>query len=85
MSPKKRGFNRRRTRRLINDELAFNNEMEDSYENQRSVFENFQYLSQNEKNKIEEKFSKPRNSKQQTYVNELNKRRKYLIQWFDLM
>jgi len=79
MSPKKRGFNRRRTRRLINDELAFHNEMEESYENQRSVFENFQYLSQNEKNKIEEKFSKPRNSKQQTYVNELNKRRNKIV------
>ena len=58
MGPKKRGFNRRRTRRFMNDELAFHNEYEESFENQRSVFENFQHLSQTEKIKVDEKFSK---------------------------
>lgn len=80
MSPKKRGFNRRRTRRFMNDEVAFHNEMEQqSFENQRTIFENFQYLSQNEKNKIEEKFSKPRNSMQSKYVQELEKRKNKIV------
>lgn len=72
MNSKKRGYNRRRTRRFLNDELAFHNEVEDSNENQQSVFENFQYLSQNEKNRVEEKFSKPRNEKQRYYAKELS-------------
>ena len=74
MGPKKRGFNRRRTRRFMNDELAYHFECEESLENQRSVFENFQYLSQTEKIKIEEKFAKPRNEMQFKYVKELNNR-----------
>ena len=79
MGPKKRGFNRRRTRRFINDELAYHNEYEECLENQRSVFENFQYLSQNEKVKMEEKFSKPRNDMQTKYVKELNNRRNKIV------
>ena len=79
MGPKKRGFNRRRTRRFINDELTYHNEYDECFENQRSVFENFQYLSQNEKIKVEEKFSKPRNDKQTKYVNELNNRRNKIV------
>lgn len=79
MGPKKRGFNRRRTRRFMNDELAYHNEYEECLEDQRSVFENFQYLSQNEKVKMEEKFSKPRNDMQTKYVKELNNRRNKIV------
>jgi phosphate starvation-inducible PhoH-like protein len=79
MGPKKRGFNRRRTRRFMNDELAFHNEIEECFENQRSVFENFQYLSQTEKIKVDEKFSKPRNDMQTKYVKELNNRRNKIV------
>ena len=79
MGPKKRGFNRRRTRRFMNDELDYHNDYEECLENQRSVFENFQYLSHNEKIKVEEKFSKPRNDMQTKYVKELNNRRNKIV------
>lgn len=80
MGPKKRGFNRRRTRRFMNDELAYHNEYEEEcLENQRTVFESFQYLSQNEKVKMEEKFSKPRNDMQTKYVKELTNRRNKIV------
>lgn len=79
MRSKKQGFNRRRTRRFMNDELDYHNDNEECLENQRSVFENFQYLSHNEKIKVEEKFSKPRNDMQIKYVKELNNRRNKIV------
>jgi phosphate starvation-inducible PhoH-like protein len=79
MSPKKRGHNRRRTQRFVNEELAFRNEMVEDYQEQRTVFENFQYLSPNEKLKVESKFSKPRNATQWKYVRELEKKTNKII------
>lgn len=79
MSPKKRGHNRRRTQRFVNEELAFRNEMVEDYQEQRTVFENFQYLSPNEKIKVESKFSKPRNATQWKYVRELEKKTNKII------
>ena len=73
MPQKNRGYNRRRNQRFANDEYAIHTELEDNYQEQRNVFENFQYLSPNEKQNVESKFSKPRNATQMKYARELEK------------
>jgi len=46
---------------------------------QKSVMENIQYLSQYEKSKIEQKFTKPKNKNQQHYVSILKNKNKKIV------
>lgn len=68
---KRRG--KKQFNKLIDEEMTrYNLEKIDKKESIRDVFENFQYLSQKEKNTTENKFSKPKNASQGIYLNNLN-------------
>lgn len=55
-------------------------ENEKSLKNQKKIYENFQYLSFNEKKNIEEKYTSPKNSSQEEYVRKLKiKQRKIIV------
>ena len=55
-------------------------ENEKSLKNQKKVYENFQYLSFNEKKNIEDKYTSPKNSSQEEYVRKLKiKQRKIIV------
>ena len=55
-------------------------ENEKSLKNQKKLYENFQYLSFNEKKNIEDKFTSPKNSSQEEYVRKLKiKQRKIIV------
>lgn len=55
-------------------------ENEKSLKNQKKIYENFQYLSFNEKKNIEDKFTSPKNSSQEEYVRKLKiKQRKIIV------
>lgn len=56
--------------RIIEEEIGRYNDAKD---NTKSIFENFQYLSNKEKSIIESKFAKPKNPSQARYVHCLNK------------
>ena len=68
---KRRG--RKQFSKLIDEEMArYTLEKLDKKETIKDVFENFQYLSQKEKNNAEGKFSKPKNASQCKYLHTLN-------------
>ncbi len=54
-------------------------ENEKSVKNQKKIYENFQYLSFNEKKNIEEKYTSPKNSSQEEYVRKLKIKQKKII------
>ena len=54
-------------------------ENEKSLQKQKKMYENFQYLSFNEKKRLEEKFTEPKNSSQDEYVKMLKIRQKKII------
>ena len=55
-------------------------ENEKSVKNQKKIYENFQYLSFNEKKTLEDKFTSPKNSSQEEYVRKLKvKQRKIIV------
>jgi phosphate starvation-inducible PhoH-like protein len=70
MYQKRRGNNRKQNNRIIDEELTRYNETK---EYTKTTFENFQYLSNKERNTIENKFSKPKNASQARYIHALNK------------
>tara|TARA_B100001173_G_scaffold270154_1_gene247427 strand:- start:24 stop:842 length:819 start_codon:yes stop_codon:yes gene_type:complete len=72
MNSKRRG-NKKSTTRIIEEELAKHYEQKEAKEMTKSVFENFQYLSNKERSSIESKFAKPKNQSQARYIHCLNK------------
>lgn len=55
-------------------------ENEKSLKNQKKLYDNFQYLSINEKKTIEDKYTSPKNSSQEEYVRKLKiKQRKIIV------
>ena len=70
MSQKKRGMSKKQANLLIEEELSRYN---DTKENAKLVFENFDYLSKKEQASIESKFAKPKNESQARYLHCLNK------------
>ena len=51
-------------------------ENEKSVKNQKKIYENFQYLSFNEKKNIEDKYTSPKNRSQEEYVRKLKIKQK---------
>jgi phosphate starvation-inducible PhoH-like protein len=76
MSQRKKGTSKKQTNKHIKEELALHNESHDSL---KSVFENFQYLSNKEKATVESKFAKPKNASQARYLQSLNKQHNKII------
>ena len=72
MHAKRRG-NKKQTTRHVEEELARYNEQKEAKEMSKSVFENFQYLSNKERSMIESKFARPKNESQARYIHCLNK------------
>jgi phosphate starvation-inducible PhoH-like protein len=70
MSKRMKGMTKKQASRIIEDEIGRYNDAKDVT---KSVFENFQYLSNKEKSIIESKFAKPKNPSQARYVHCLNK------------
>ena len=70
MSKRVKGMTKKQASRIIEDEIGRYNDAKDTT---KSVFENFQYLSNKEKSTIESKFAKPKNPSQARYVHCLNK------------
>lgn len=54
-------------------------ENEKSVQKQKKLYENFQYLSFNEKKRIDEKFTVPKNTSQEEYVHKLKIKQKKII------
>ena len=70
MSQRKKGTSKKQTNKHIKEEILLHYEASDIY---KSVFENFQYLSNKEKASIESRFAKPKNPSQTRYLHCLNK------------
>ena len=68
MSHKRRN-NRKQNHRDISEELSSYNEEKEPTSN---LFKNYHYLSNKEKDKLDQKFSKPKNMSQYKYLNSLN-------------
>lgn len=60
------------TNKIIEEELGYYNECKDTLKDSKSLFENYHYLSNKEKQNIDNKFSKPKNPSQHRYVRALN-------------
>jgi len=74
MNHKKRGTSKKQINRAIAEELGRYNESKENRDHvPKSVFENFQYLSNKERACIESKFTKPKNESQARYIHCLNK------------
>tara|TARA_Y100000022_G_scaffold86750_1_gene74788 strand:- start:16794 stop:17699 length:906 start_codon:yes stop_codon:yes gene_type:complete len=54
-------------------------ENEKSLKNQKKLYDNFQYLSINEKKTIEDKYTSPKNSSQEEYVRKLKMKQRKII------
>lgn len=78
MTSKRKG-SKKQSARIIEDDLLRYSELKELKESSKSVFENFQYLSNKEKAYIESKFAKPKNSSQARYVHCLNKNTNKII------
>jgi len=72
MTTTKRGSNRRYNNRVIGEELARHNEADEDTA-PRTVLENYQYMSQKERSKVDAKFAKPKNASQARYMSALQK------------
>ena len=68
----KRGSSRRYNNRVIGEELARHNETDEDTA-PRTVLENYQYMSQKERSKVDAKFAKPKNASQARYMSALQK------------
>lgn len=71
-SQTKRGNSRRYHNRIIGEELAHHMETKEEVST-KSILENYQYMSQKERVKIDAKFAKPKNESQARYMSALNK------------
>ena len=69
--------NKKKSSRKINNQII--DEDVEYYENTKSYYENFDYLSNKEKTTFENKFSKPKNKSQEKYFKELNKKSNKII------
>jgi phosphate starvation-inducible PhoH-like protein len=69
--------NKKKSSRKINNQII--DEDVEYYENTKSYYENFDYLSNKEKATFENKFSKPKNKSQEKYFKELNKKSNKII------
>jgi len=76
MSQRRKGTSKKQTNKYIKEELALHNEPNESL---KTVFENFQYLSNKEKASVESKFAKPKNASQARYLQSLNKQHNKII------
>jgi phosphate starvation-inducible PhoH-like protein len=74
----KRGNNRRYHNRIIGEELANHIETKEE-ETTKTVLENYQYMSQKERVKIDSKFAKPKNESQARYMSALKKTHNKII------
>ncbi len=72
MTTTKRGSNRRYHNRVIGEELARHLETNEDTAS-RTVLENYQYMSQKERSKVDAKFAKPKNASQARYMSALEK------------
>jgi phosphate starvation-inducible PhoH-like protein len=68
----KRGNSRRYHNRIIGEELAHHMETNEEVST-KTVLENYQYMSQKERVKIDSKFAKPKNESQARYMSALKK------------
>ena len=71
-SQMKRGNSRRYHNRIIGEELAHHMETKEEVST-KTVLENYQYMSQKERVKIDSKFAKPKNESQARYMSALKK------------
>ncbi len=67
----KRGSNRRYNNRIIEEELARREAEDDTAP--KTILENYQYMSQKERCKVDAKFAKPKNESQARYISALKK------------
>jgi phosphate starvation-inducible protein PhoH and related proteins len=77
-SQMKRGNSRRYHNRIIGEELAHHIETKEEVST-KSVLENYQYMSQKERTKIDSKFAKPKNESQARYMSALKKSHNKII------
>lgn len=77
-SQMKRGNSRRYHNRIIGEELAHHMETKEEVST-KTVLENYQYMSQKERVKIDSKFAKPKNESQARYMRALNKTHNKII------
>jgi phosphate starvation-inducible protein PhoH len=61
------------------EEMGKERERENAPTKQRSIYENYQYLSPNEKNIFEAKFTKPKNNSQEIYNSLLRQKSKKIV------
>jgi len=73
----KRGSSRRYHNRIIGEELARHLETEEIQP--KTILENYQYMSQKERIKVDSKFAKPKNESQARYMSALKKTHNKII------
>lgn len=78
MTTSKRGSSRRYHNRVIGEELARHNEADEDAA-PRTILENYQYMSQKERSKVDAKFAKPKNASQARYMSALQKSHNKII------
>ena len=78
-SSKKRGG--RKQKREVEKELLheYNHEHKPTVQEQRSVYENMQYLSQKEQDEFEQKFTRPKTRSQEIYASMLRSKAKKIV------
>ena len=80
MSQRKKGMSKKQANRTIEEELGYYNDAKNGNPTlTKSVFENYQYLSNKERAVVESKFAKPKNPSQARYVHCLNKSHNKII------
>lgn len=78
MTNSKRGSSRRYNNRVISEELARHNEADEDTA-PKTILENYQYMSQKERSKVDAKFAKPKNASQARYMSALQKSHNKII------
>ena len=72
-APQKRHTNRKYHNRIIGEELARHDELKEEMTSTRTALENYQYMSQKDRIKVDSKFAKPKNESQARYFRALEK------------
>ena len=78
-APQKRHTNRKYHNRIIGEELARHDELKEEMTSNRTALENYQYMSQKDRNKVDSKFAKPKNESQARYFRALEKSHNKII------
>ena len=76
---KKTRKSKKQNEKEIMNEYYLENENSNSITNKKKIYENMQYLSLNERNKFESKFTKPINTNQEEYVATLKNKGKKIV------